>query len=190
LVNHLEAIDHRLTESTKIPSSSLILKIIDFPLIANPFSHSAKRSFRFCIPDEWFRRSKTRQLLSSSVEPSESTIKGLAALEESEEEEDEGTAKRRETSRVHPGALDWRASLSPNRLTSLFDGWIRPSPPASPTRASAIFASSDKKNVSEPRPLEPLGATTSDRMNTNQDDVEMADFEKMVVSIRRFLVQY
>jgi len=119
---------------------------------------------------------------------SESTIKRLAALEEFEEDadDDEGTLKRHHP-RPHLHSLaqssspDWRTTLSPNRLSNLFDGWIRPSPPVSPTRISAIFVP-DKKNVSEPKLLEHQAMNTSVPSDAGYDDLDIADFQKMVVS--------
>jgi diaphanous 1 len=114
------------------------------------------------------------------------TVKRLAALQEYEEgESNEVAVKQDEDSPSQsPGASssDWRASISPSRLSNLFDGWIRPTTPASPTRASAIFIP-DKKSVSEPKLVEHgtgnVPIHTSD--DSGMDDFDLADFEQMVV---------
>ena len=178
-------------ESVKLPSRHTIHSAVGSPFSENPFSRRAKRCFRFCVPEEWYRRSRTRTVTASasSAAQLEATVKQLAALEEFEEEgDDEGTAKRHELSRTQNKetatttvASDWRASLSPNRLSTLFDGWIRAPPPTSPTRVSAIFLP-DKKSVSEPKLLEQQAANSPVSTDVGQDDFDAADFEKMVVS--------
>ena len=175
-------------ESIKLPPRHMIHNAVGSPFSENPFSRRAKRCFRFCVPEEWYRRSRARTVSVSSAAQLEATVKQLAALEEFEEEDDEGTAKRHEFSRTQNKqistttvASDWRASLSPNRLSTLFDGWIRPPPPTSPTRVSAIFVP-DRKSVSEPKLLEQQVANSLVPIDVGQDDFDAEDFEKMVVS--------
>jgi hypothetical protein len=114
------------------------------------------------------------------------TIKRLAALQEYEDEESGSTTKRDDvqSSQSSGAPSDWRSTMSPSRLSNLFDGWIHPTTPASPTRASAIFAP-DKKSVGEPKLVEhvtgtmPIHAGASDDDGTN--DFDLDDFEDMVV---------
>ena|ERR1700722_7482925 len=118
------------------------------------------------------------------------TIKRLAALQE--EDANEGLTKRDEDS-PSPSAIaspDWRASISPSRLSNLFDGWIHTSTPTSPTRASAVFIP-DKRTVGEPKLVEhgtgnvPIHTSASD--DRGADDLDLADFEQMVVCLSRYL---
>lgn len=146
------------TESVRLPFTSALSSILESPHTSNPFASSpstASRSFRFCIPDEWYRRSKSRQVSSTSTEPSEDTIRRLADLEELDEnDEAEGTAKQKDL--AHPEApaspsssmtTEWRASISQNRLSSMFESWMRPTSPEVPTGT----ISAKEKTVSEPR---------------------------------------
>lgn len=156
------------------------------------------------MPDEWYRRSKSRNVSTASSEPSESTIKRLAALQESDEEsdEDEGTAKMRaETgspARPTPNTVtqDWRGSISQNRFSSMFEGWLRPtSPPSSPNRGSAVFLPDARKSVSEPILVEPTTENGLRKANVNDandgglEEADEADFEEMLVRIGLHLFQ-
>ncbi|KAJ6515515.1 hypothetical protein C8R45DRAFT_809608 [Mycena sanguinolenta] len=140
--------DRKGAESSRLPRSSLIFSIIGFPFSANPLSSSAKRSFRFCVPDEWYRRSKSRGLSSTSSEPSESTIRNLASLQEEEDEEDEegeGTAKLNDPA---PPRSNGGGEAAQNRLSMMFDGWLGGSR-AIPNRNSVV--ENRKSVVSEPK---------------------------------------
>ncbi|GLB34079.1 putative diaphanous FH3 domain contatinign protein [Lyophyllum shimeji] len=175
---------------SRLPMSSLIHPIVKSPFAANPFTARARRVFRLCVPDEWYRRSKSRNVSNASLEPSESTIRRLAALQESDEEDgDEGTAKLSGVpgSPPHPAATataDWKGSLSHNRLSNLFDGWLRPTSPSSPNRSSTFTAGDNRKSVSEPRLLENAARSFSKpgaaSEMTRQDDINEADFERML----------
>jgi diaphanous 1 len=172
------------TEFSRLPASSPIYDFIRFPCSPNPFSSSAKRLFRLCVPDEWYRRSKSRNMSTTSFETSESTLKRLGSLEESDEEdEDDGTAKLGEgPPNAHPTeTADWKGSFSQNRLTSLFDGWLRPTSPTPPTLP---HPSDNRISVSEPRLVE--HHTGSDVMsaaatNGETEDVSLTDFDDMLV---------
>ena len=61
---------------------------IMFEILQSSYS-SGQCTFRFCVPDEWYRRSRSRNLSSASFETSEATIKQLEALQESDEDEDD-----------------------------------------------------------------------------------------------------
>lgn len=142
-----------------------------------------------CVPDEWYRRSKSRNVSTASFETSDSTIRRLVALQESDEEdEDEGTAKLASDSPMRPppatNTADWRGSLSQNRLSSLFDGWLNSSPPASPNRNSTFGSPGDRKSVSEPKLVGHIAGNglVVDSMNTEiEGDFSEADFENMLV---------
>lgn len=100
-----------------------------------------------------------------SMEPSQDTIRRLASLQESDEEDEgegEGTAKisnntAKPTPAIAPSA-EMRNSVSTNRLSSLFGGWLtQPTTTTEPSIATAS-ASSDrdkrKSIVSEPKLVE------------------------------------
>jgi diaphanous 1 len=111
------------------------------PHASNPFQTSATRRLQFCVPDEWYRRSRFRVVPPLAQEPSEATIKQLASLREldaAEEsdtsEEGEGTAKQKDAPRsppgvaspvqsFNPGTTEWRGTVAQRRLSSLFESW-------------------------------------------------------------------
>ena len=69
----------------------------------SPFTIHVTRTLRLVVPDEWYRRAKTRALSTASTEPSEATIKALQEMEENDEADSddgngEGTAKQKSTS--------------------------------------------------------------------------------------------
>lgn len=140
-------------------------------------------SYRFCVPDEWYRRSRTRTLSSSSLTPSEATMKRLADLQESEEEdgepvEGEGTAKAKAAINQSPAGFppksgDWRGTFSQTRLSNMFEGWL----PSSPTPAARVESSPQNRrtsvSVSEPIPLQ--------AEPTESDSDDLSEFEVMMV---------
>jgi len=182
-------------EISRLPNSSLIHTIIAAPFCVNPFSRKATRSFRISVPDEWYRRSKSRTVSSASTEPSQNTIRRLEALQESDEDEEEaeaeGTAKAVGGT---PPSSD-RGTYSSNRLSSLFDGWL-----GSPTaRNSAVFSPSPSPErrksatVSEPMPVQSQHTGSSlrqsisvDQLTANEEEEESefdhAAFVEVVVS--------
>lgn len=133
------------------------------------------------MPDEWYRRSRTRTLSSGSLTPSEATIKRLADLEESEEEDEdepvegEGTAKAQGAVTQSPTSSpeksgDWRGTFSQARLSTMFDGWL----PSGPTPATPVESSTQNKRISVtvsepvPVPAEPA-ESDSDDLNEFED---------------------
>lgn len=178
-----------LTESSRIPFNTNLSTILEAPFKANPLEPSASRYFRFCVPDEWYRRSRSRSSSTASFEPSEDTVKRLASLQESEEEgEDEGadsgTAKLGQSSSAGASSSikpfippnDWRSSLSQNRLSSMFESWIRPTSPV------AGLSSPERKTVSEPKPMTKLASSSSGTTTVSDlEGVEYTEFEQMLV---------
>lgn len=135
------------------------------------------------MPDEWYRRSKTRTLSSGSLTPSEATIKRLADLQESEEEEEseegEGTAKAQVSVTQSPTSSprksgDWRGSFSQARLSSMFEGWL----PSGPIPAAPIESSARNKRTSV-SVSDPIPAVQADSQESDPDD--LGDFEEMMV---------
>lgn len=156
------------------------------------FSANARRFFRFSVPDEWYRRSRPRSTSSVSFEPSESTIKANQDMETSEEEDGDGTAKQVNASAVSDSSpsktksADWRQSLSQGRLSSVFEGWLRPTTPTSPPRAAKAYTP-ERMSVSEPKLLEPTNGDVGSR-TSNVDSVEVDldtdEVEQMLVRAR------
>lgn len=140
-------------------------------------------SYHFCVPDEWYRRSRTRTLSSSSLTPSEATIKRLADLQESEEEDEEpvegeGTAKAKTAINQSPTSSpaksgDWRGTFSQTRLSNMFEGWL----PSGPTPAAGVESSPQNRrssvSVSEPIPMQAESAES--------DSDDLGEFEAMMV---------
>jgi diaphanous 1 len=182
-----------LLEFSRLPASTLISNIVESPFASNPFCSSARRSFRFCIPDEWFRRSKTRPATSTPLESSETTNKRLAESEEDRSTDDEGTAKQQKVAQAprshndERDSPDWRSSLSQRRPSNLFDSLLGNSPSVSLKRASTI-STHERVNVSEPTLVEHHtgssgagnGCGDSEESETEPDSTE---FEKMLVCI-------
>lgn len=180
---------------SRLPGNTTIFDVMSFPFSANPFTFKARRQFRFCIPEEWYRRSKSRNV-SPAVGPSELTIRRLAALQESdEEEEEEGTAKVAErkfspTRQDSTKTVEQRGLVTQGRLSSLFEGWLHSSPPTTPTRNSAIFSPENRKTVSEPKLVEKKdptkhirsGSGSSDASDDEDEEMFKKAFEDMVVS--------
>lgn len=141
-------------------------------------------SYRFCVPDEWYRRSRTRTLSSGSLTPSEATIKRLADLEESEEEDEEEPGEGEGTAKAQPAVIqspassprksgDWRGTFSQTRLSTMFEGWL----PSSSAPAAPVESSTQNKraslSVSDPIPLQ------TESMESDLDDLD--EFEEMMV---------
>lgn len=171
-------------ESTRLSSDASMSDVIERPTKSNPFGSSAIRSFRICIPDEWFRRSKSRSTssASSSYAPSEDTVRRLESLQESDEESEEegGTAKMKESSPspskssfVAPN--DWRSSISQSRLSSMFDSWMHPTTSADPP------STPEKKVVSEPKLLESRSSDQVDHSTPSHGNDADSEFEQMLV---------
>lgn len=184
-------------ESSRLPASSLVSSVIETPFASNPFHSSARRSIRFCIPDEWFRRSKSRHVTSTSHSQSESTNKLLADLDAADCEgssDGEDTAKQQKVQTLLPhnerrDSADWRSSLSQSRLSSLFDGWPNNPPSMSPNPTSAVF-SHERVNVSEPKLVENHTGRSGASIGYEENEMEepsSAEFEQMLVRLSRGL---
>jgi len=157
----------------------------------------AKRQFRFCVPDEWYRRSKSKGL-SPAARPSESTIRRLAALQEEQDDDgdnDEGTAKIGSPN-VSPSqqnsskTMEQRGLVTQGRLSSIFDGWLKPTSPTSSSRTSAVISSQNRKSVGEPMLVDQTITFARSSLpgsdanyDENGDGFESA-FEEMLVSPR------
>lgn len=161
--------------------------MIDAPFGPNTFPSKTpvNRIIRICVPDEWYRRSKSR--LSATALDKNDTLK--ASNHDSvddDEEEGGGTAKQNNAPSVSTfKSADPRQA---NRLSSIFDGWLPGggATPAPPALANAVAGDRGSINVSKPVPiLEPqktgLGISMSDGSEGDEAN-DVAEFERMLVS--------
>jgi len=178
-----------LPSSNSIPGPIRLSSSVEFSKTleaAQRESPANTPSYRFCVPDEWYRRSRTRTLSSGSLAPSDATIKRLADLQESEEEDEEESAEGEGTAKAQvavnqsptsspPKSGDWRGTLSQARLSTMFEGWL----PSSPTSAAPAESPAQNKrtsvSVSEPIPLQAESAES--------DSDDLNEFEEMMVKL-------
>ncbi|KAL5527808.1 hypothetical protein ACEPAG_6609 [Sanghuangporus baumii] len=138
------------------------------------------KQYRFCVPDEWYRRPNSRV---PSMSPSEATLRRLSDME-AEEAEGEGTAKQKPTAPSSPtsptvkprsGSPDSAGTFSSKRFSSIFDGWLSPtSAPSSQEEAEE----NRRPTVSEPLAVEKRLPSVSDSESELSCDEE--DFERMI----------
>jgi len=171
-------------------------ELLKYRFAPNPFSAKARRVYRFCVPEEWYRRSRSRNVSRESAGPSESTLRRLASLqesEESEEDEDDGTAKgassqtQKGTTKEMTKAVEEQGLVTSRRLSSMFDGWLYSSQPSSssaPDRSSIVSVAEKRKSVSEPKLLDQALNSNKHEAGDGKDgdsDLE-SRFEEMMVS--------
>lgn len=176
----------------RLDSSVVVSQVIEAPFGLNTFPSKTQvnRVIRICVPDEWYRRSKSR--LSSAALDNNDTLKASNRDGvDDDEEEQGGTAKQNNVPSVSTSkSADPRQA---NRLSSIFDGWLPGGgvTPAPPTLANAAAGDRSSINVSKPVPvLEPqktgLGMSMSDEPEGDEAN-DVADFERMLVSDAREL---
>ncbi|KAJ3556352.1 hypothetical protein NP233_g11996 [Leucocoprinus birnbaumii] len=192
-------VEEDMEKSTRLPETSNMHNIIVSPFCPDPFrTPTARRFFRFCVPDEWYRRASSRRV-SLSMEPSEGTLKALQEEDEEDEGEDEGTAKVAgqirgsdpppstppATSTVN--GQERFGSVTSSRLSSMFDGWLRSSSPtpSSPNRNNAIRIANtnNRLSVSEPRLVEQNTGSSilsAEAQESSDDDDFDSEFEHML----------
>jgi diaphanous 1 len=179
-----------------LPQEALFYDLFHSSNPPSTFSAKARRFFRFSVPEEWYRRSRPRPTSSLSLDQSESSTEASHDMGTSEEDGDgdgDGTAKQSRASavsdtsplsKVKSDSADWRQSLSQGRLSSVFESWLRPSTPTSPTRTTKNFTP-ERMSVSEPKLLERTGesdASDTNNVDAVEDDLDMGNFEQMLVS--------
>jgi diaphanous 1 len=184
--------DYCIAGVVTLPQEALFYDLFHSFDPPSTFSAKARRSFRFSVPDEWYRRSRPRPTSSLSLDQSESSTEASHDMGTSEEEDGDGTAKQSRASavsdtsppsKVKSESADWRQSLSQGRLSSVFEGWLRPSTPTSPTRTARNFTP-ERMSVSEPKLLERTGesdASDTNNVDAVEADLDMSDFEQMLV---------
>lgn len=192
-------------EISRLPNSALVSRIVESPFTSDPFQSSARRTLRFCIPEDWFRRSTSHHLSLPSL-PSHAALNQSGDSEESDQDastEGEGTAKQQKmTGTTHylnerPNSVGLVGSLSQGRLSSFFDGWLSSNlVSTSPTRSSTMGFPSDRVVVSEPKLVEHRTGDTHSLdgeyvVSAGEGDGEEPDpaaFERMLVSRFRLVV--
>ncbi|KAL5487624.1 hypothetical protein ACEPAI_5732 [Sanghuangporus weigelae] len=139
------------------------------------------KQYRFCVPDEWYRRPNSRV---PSISPSEATLRRLSDME-AEESEGEGTVKQKPTAPSSPTSStvkprsdspDSAGTFSSKRFSSLFDGWLGPTSVPSPSQEEA--EENRRPIVSEPLAVEKRMSSVSDSESEFSCDEE--DFERMI----------
>jgi diaphanous 1 len=170
----------------RLESSAVVSQVIDEPFGPNTFPSKTQvnRIIRICVPDEWYRRSKSR--LSSAALDNNDTLKASNHGGIDDDEEEGGTAKQNNAPSVSTcKSADPRQA---NRLSSIFDSWLPGGgvTPAPPALANAVAGDRSSINVSKPVPvLEPqktgLGVSMSDESEGDEAN-DAVDFERMLVS--------
>ncbi|KAF8443028.1 hypothetical protein L210DRAFT_3153707 [Boletus edulis BED1] len=136
-------------------------------------------SFRFCVPDQWFRRkprstsTQSRSTTDSSAEEGESTAKQskLSA----------GSSMAFQTAPI-PGSPEWRGSVAQSRLTSLLACWSQPAPAA--TSAVVATPTGSRKSVSEPLLVQQnTGGSFSTEEIVNSSDFDLEEFERCITLV-------
>lgn len=190
-------VDGDSQKATRLPASAVVHELLKYRFTPNPFGPGAKRIYRFCVPEEWYRRTKSRNVSTESVDPSEETLKKLASLQESDEsedsEEDDGTAKIANSPKPQSvdtssdvAKMEERGLVTSRRLSSMFDGWLYSSPTTPEKRGSGVSISTEKRKsvVSEPVLLEEsLSSNKHEAGQSGASDVDKefsAQFEAML----------
>ena len=166
---HCSRLDNTLIESSKLPHTSVLYEILAFPYTVNPFTRKAKRTFRFCIPEEWFRRPDDLKGRSKNREANN--------LDDKNDSEGEGTAKAIQ----HPATIE-KDSMPQNTLSSILTGFLRPMSPD-----NSVGSSTKRKTVSEPVLMEQH--TGSSIQSTEDGGIDSDAFDAMLVCDTKFFVQ-
>lgn len=158
------------------------------PLRASPFAPklAAKREIRICVPDEWYRRSKSRSLSLTPIDGGDTYQEGRPSSDSgnTDEEQEGGTAKQKPKIETIASSSEKQRASQAYRF-SLFDGWGN-SPSNSRPLSSALPGDRSSVSVSAPvAMLDPqrtgLGIDMAEEINLPPDDVN-AEFERMMVS--------
>lgn len=152
-----------------------------------PAKTGAKRIIRFCVPDEWYRRSKSRSL---SLTPIEGGGTFQSNSSETNSDEETGTAKQR-TKASGSSAMrqDTTQEFRQSGRFSLFEGWGTITSPYSGATALAHASPGDRSTISVSAPLAVLSpqqtglGVSFDQELDLSEDVVSAEFERMMVSL-------
>lgn len=164
--------------TTRVSNSAILSHVLETPLKASP-STGAQRHIRICVPDEWYRRAKSRSLSLTPLE-SDGPQQDTSTLSE---DDNEGTEKQRpKASSVQRVSQDTQQARQSSRF-SLFEGWgTITSPPAS-TRPLSQVLTGDRSSISVPVAVLEIQKTGLG-IDTDQDalgeEAVTAEFERMM----------
>ncbi|KIM29475.1 hypothetical protein M408DRAFT_8151 [Serendipita vermifera MAFF 305830] len=173
---------------SRLHDALLVSQIVETAVRDYPFPTKtrAKRILRFCVPDEWYRRSKSRSL---SLTPIESGGTLRPNSEDGNSDEEGGTAKQRNKA---TGSSAMRRDAQESRQSgrfSLFEGWGTVSSTSSGTVALAHASPGDRNTISVSAPLAVMSpqqtgisAVFGQEMDLSEDNVS-AEFERMMDDI-------
>lgn len=143
-------------------------------------------SYRFCVPDEWYRRPSRIAPSKSSFKPTEETLKRLSELDD-DDSEGENTAKQKRNgngasvpnspvtdSSASPGSS---GTFSSARLSTMFGSWLGSS------SSQDLMNEEERCLVSEPIVMDNNGRGPG-------GSVDEDDFERMIVRCRSFRPLY
>ncbi|KAJ7591544.1 hypothetical protein C8J56DRAFT_1003980 [Mycena floridula] len=146
-------------DSTRLADSSILSEI-------------SNRNLTFCIPEGWYRRPTGSRITPSSFE---STIRDLPTPHESDEDEDEGTAKLPVSPNKSPSiSATWRNSV----VSSLFGYQPRNSVIASPDRRKSVVSEPVLVEHSTGNGLKSIADTSED-----ESDLDESAFEDMITDL-------
>ncbi len=148
--------------------------MLSFRLQSTP----ASGYYRFCVPDEWYRRPSRIAPSKSSFKPTEETLKRLSELDD-DDSDGENTAKQKRNGNgasapqspisdrsASPSSL---GTFSSARLSTMFGSWL-----GSPSSQQELTFEGERRLVSEPIAM-------SDPGQGPGDSVDEEDFGRMIV---------
>lgn len=169
----------------------MINRLSSFSIVAERLSQTRKVQairYHFCVPDEWYRRSASKSRPAPLKETiDDSYVLRTSSPEPMSDEEGEGTAKVQSGATgvvtTENPATEFNETMSKNRLSTLFDGWMGGgSANSSPTSSRVDI----RKSVSGPILVEKsipgfasdtIRSHTSLKNDNNNDDQSRASDE-------------
>lgn len=166
-------------------------ELVEGPLRPSPFAPKMepKREIRICVPDEWYRRSKSRSLSLTPIEGDTFQENRPASRSSNTNDDDQegGTAKQKPKAETLPSPSVEKQHASQTNRFSLFEAWGNNSSPSSSRPLSSALPG-DRSSISVSAPvamLDPqrtgLGIEFTEEANLQAEDVN-AEFERMMVS--------
>ncbi|KAG8831474.1 hypothetical protein FRC18_006477, partial [Serendipita sp. 400] len=130
--------------TTRISSDANVSHIVETPLRPSPFpaNMSARRIIRFCVPDEWYRRSKSRSLSLTPIDMGESSTESSSINEE--DDESGGTEKQRP--KLGMSAIPISPQTTGSGLMKRFSIW------SVPPSSTALASVSSQPDIKQPEP--------------------------------------
>ncbi|PVF96346.1 FH2-domain-containing protein [Serendipita vermifera] len=174
--------------STRLSGALIVSHLLEEPVQPSPFPArvGAKRVIRICVPDEWYRRSKSRSLSLAPIEGGD-TIQDVSSNERANDEEEGGTAKQRPKGAEYSQTTKVKSKERHSHRFSLFDGWGTISSPTTSNGTSlSQTLAGDRNSISVSAPvamLSPqetgLGIGLDKLPNLSEADIVL-EFEKMM----------